>query len=157
MTKKWLGVTKSVDADEIMHTIEERIERRKVAEPMDDSEQDAALIAAQLRNTMLPVSASDVASIATSSDAILLTEEDCDIVPRDYVIDWQHPLLGPLNARVRQVINAEVRRYLSATLEQQSFVNRQLLQAIRQLKAENAELYRVVENSRYARHKDNFE
>lgn len=66
--------------------------------------------------------------------------KDCDIVPRDYQIKWQNPLLGPLNAFLRRLINAEIRRYLLPALEQQSVLNRQFAETLATLQAENQTL-----------------
>ena len=144
MTDDWLGPTEGIDTDALADEVEKRLRDRRTIGAADDSRLDSAIVAQELRQTMLPTSAPDATPIGAPSGAILLTEADCDIVPRDYVIDWQHPLLGPINARVRQVINAEIRRYLTTTLEQQSFVNRQLLQSIQQLQVENAELRQTL-------------
>ena len=65
---------------------------------------------------------------------------DCDIVPRNYNIEWQHPVLGPINATIRQVINEEIRRYLLNSLEKQSALNRQISEVLQTLMAENKAL-----------------
>jgi hypothetical protein len=49
-----------------------------------------------------------------------------------------------LHAIVRRVINAEVRRYLTASLEKQSSLNRRMLQVLKELVAENERLSREV-------------
>lgn len=131
----WLRASTAVDDAALAERVEARLRARREANgALDDvlvGEMEA------LRAAMLP--ADDRASGGALA-ALSLGEADCDIVPRDYVIDWQQPLLGPINAQVRRVINGEVRRYLSAALEQQSFVNRQLLAAVQALAVENERL-----------------
>jgi len=74
-----------------------------------------------------------------------IEQHDCDIVPRDYTIDWRVPILGPLNALVRRVINAEIRRYLMPALERQSYLNREFLHTLNDLREENDRLRRRIE------------
>ncbi len=76
---------------------------------------------------------------------IPLTHRDCDIVPQSYVIDWRNPVLGPPHAVVRRVINAEVRRYLDASLAKQTRFNETVLRTLRQLAQENTVLRQELE------------
>jgi uncharacterized protein YaaN involved in tellurite resistance len=55
------------------------------------------------------------------------------------------PILGPLHAVVRRLINAEIRRYLMPALEKQSSLNRQLLRLVAELVQENDRLRRRVD------------
>jgi hypothetical protein len=70
----------------------------------------------------------------------MIRPRDCDVVPRSYAIDWRIPILGPVHAMVRKIINAEVRRYLTPSLEKQSSLNRQMLRILRELAQENVRL-----------------
>lgn len=81
-------------------------------------------------------------------ETVSIRRRDCDIVPRNYVIDWRIPILGPAHALVRRIINDEIRRYLMPSLRKQSNLNRRLLRALRELSRENAELRQEIEKLR---------
>lgn len=134
MSDDWLDIAdENIDVQEIMRRIRERIAQQ---EGVAVDETDPAIIAADLWKEMIgnPTDDSLTGRIAA------IRPRDCDIVPRDYVIDWRMPILGPIHAVVRRVINAEIRRYLTPSLGKQSSLNRQLLQMIKDLAQENAEL-----------------
>jgi hypothetical protein len=69
-------------------------------------------------------------------------QDDCDLVPRNYTIDWRTPIMGPIHAAIRRIVNAEIRRYLLPALEKQSFLNRKVLQTLDELARENQALAR---------------
>jgi len=85
---------------------------------------------------------------SASGNHISIRQRDCDIVPRYYVIDWRVPILGPIHALVRRIINAEIRRYLLPALEKQSQLNRQMLRILEDLVKENGCLRREIEELR---------
>jgi hypothetical protein len=73
---------------------------------------------------------------------------DCDVVPRNYRIDWRLPILGPIHAWIRRIINSEVRRYLVPALEKQSFLNRKTLEMLDTLLKRQKALSRTNEHLR---------
>lgn len=138
MSDDWLEISDdAIDVGEIMQRIHERIARRTSASP---SESPAA-VAEALWKEMIgePIGES------ASGSRILIRQRDCDVVPRGYVIDWRTPILGPIHALVRRIINAEIRRYLLPSLEKQSHVNRQMLRVLEGLVEENGRLRRQIE------------
>ena len=120
--------------------IQREVEQRLAKMPAD--EQNPADVMAALRQQMFGIS-------NNASDLPPLYE--ADIVPRDYTIDWRNPLLGPLNAILRRFINLELRRSIYPALEQQSTLNRQILQALVRLQSENAALRQQIEQLRQAK------
>ena len=76
---------------------------------------------------------------------LLIGPDDCDIVPRYYTIGWRTPIMGPIHALVRRIIYAEVRRFVGPALDQQSAVNRQLLEAVENLVHQNARLREEIQ------------
>jgi hypothetical protein len=135
----WLEIpAEDVDAQEIMEQIRPRVAGRVGTSSYEKDESPVA-IADALRQDMIQ-NATDI--------EIPLQRRDCDIVPRNYVIDWRVPILGPIHALVRRIINAETRRYLSPSLEKQSYLNRQLLRLLNELVAENRRLRREIEELR---------
>ena len=93
----------------------------------------------------------DTAKWLASDTPILIHQRDCDIVPRRYVINWRMPILGPIHALVRRLINAEIRRYLLHALEKQSYFNRQILRIVTDLTKENERLRQEIEELRQSR------
>ena len=91
-------------------------------------------IAQELHHTMLGSPDSDQDGVLT------IRQSDCDIIPNNYVIDWRIPILGPIHAVVRRLINDEIRRFLFPPLQKQSRINHQLLQAVNALIEENQHL-----------------
>jgi hypothetical protein len=128
-----------IDVQDIMRQIRANIARRTGVAPEVD-----------------PVAVSDELWINTIGGAetrgaleqIPLTRHDCDIVPHSYVIDWRNPVLGPPHAMVRRVINAEVRRYVDASLARQTRFNETVLHTLRQLVQENAALRHELDQLR---------
>jgi hypothetical protein len=140
MTDDWLEIADDeVDVQEIMRVIRARIASRRGEMPPDGV--DAAAVARELREEMLgrPVDDSPAGRLAA------LRARDCDIVPRQYTIDWRVPILGRIHAVVRRVINAEVRRYLVPSLEKQSSLNLSLLRVVADLVQENERLCRRLD------------
>ena len=134
-----------IDVQDIMRQIRANIARRKGEAIVEDL--DPAAISAALWTETIGESA----RMQTGSDRIPLTQQDCDILPHGYVIEWQNPLLGPPHSVVRRVINAEVRRYLDTSLAKQTRFNENVLRALRNLAQENAGLRRELEELRAAR------
>jgi hypothetical protein len=104
-----------------------------------DTDEDPKTLAERLRNQMIG---------SDSDNDLLIRERDCDIVPRNYLIDWGVPILGPIHAVVRRLINAEIRRYVLSSLEKQSYLNRQMLRVLNALVEENKRLRREIEELR---------
>lgn len=120
--------------------IQQEIERRLIKIPAD--KQNPAETMAELRRQML----------STPDDATELPPlYEADVVPRGYTINWRNPILGPLNAILRRFINLELRRSIYPALEQQSTLNRQILQVLMRLQAENATLRRQIERLQQAK------
>jgi hypothetical protein len=143
---EWLEIRdKEISVQEIMQRIRERIEAREATDPSVRDE-EAQSLAEDLYREMLGQPMEGTAL----ERRVRLWRNDCDIVPRHYVIDWRVPVLGPLHALVRRVINAEIRRYLFRSLEKQSHVNRQVLEALEMLARENAALRQEIEAQRKA-------
>lgn len=134
MGSDWFEIDdEHIDVNEMMQQIRERIAQR---EGSTTDAADPAAVAAGLWKEMI----GDPTDDSLSGRIAAIRPRDCDIVPRHYVIDWRMPILGPINAVVRRVINAEIRRYLAPSLEKQASLNRQLLQMIQDLAQENADL-----------------
>jgi hypothetical protein len=140
MRELWLEIPDpSISAEEIQLRVQARIAGRDDA-PVSEVAPDPAAIAESLylerfgRSWDGPV-----------PDEIVYLEHDYDIVPGHYVIDWRVPILGPIHAIVRRVINAEIRRYLLPALQKQSHLNKRMLQKLTSLQQENAELRRELQ------------
>ncbi len=130
-TDNWLEVLDdSVDTTQIQHKIEQRLATISIDERPED-------IMIELRQKMLGVYDATTAELPPLYEA--------DIVPRRYTINWRNPILGPLNAILRRFVNLELRRSIYPALEQQSTLNRQILQELMRLRDENETLRRQVE------------
>jgi hypothetical protein len=135
MSENWLEIAdEDIHVEEIMRRIRERIAAREGSLPPDEI--DPARVAADLWKEMIGDPTEETAGGKLAS----IRSRDCDIVPRHYEIDWRIPILGPIHALVRRIINAEIRRFLIPSLERQSSLNRRLLQVLRDLERENASL-----------------
>jgi hypothetical protein len=135
----WLEIPdEEVDAEEIMEQIRARAADR-VGTSSYEKDEDPVAAADALRQEMLE---------NASGGEIPIQRRECDIVPRNYVIGWRVPILGPIHALVRRLINTEIRRYLSSSLERQSYLNRQLLRVLDGLVEENKCLRREIEELR---------
>jgi hypothetical protein len=140
MSDDWLELPDGeIDVAEIMQKIRMRVAEHEGSVGSDVS--DAAALAETLRAEMIgePVDSSALGR------HVSIRQNECDIVPRHYVIDWRIPILGPIHAVVRRVINAEIRRYLSPSLKRQSHFNRKILRALNALAEENARLHQQIE------------
>ena len=144
MDSDWLEISdKDVNVEEIMQQIRERIARRG----MSPGETEVpTTIAENLWKEMV----GDATDESALGKLISIQPRDCDIVPRHYVIDWRVPILGPIHAVVRRIINNEIRRYLFASLEKQALFNRKVLRALKGLAEENARLRQEIEALRGA-------
>jgi hypothetical protein len=143
MSDDWLELPDGeIDVAEIMQKIRMRVAEREGAVGSEAS--DVAALAETLRAEMIgePVDSSALGR------HVSIRQNECDIVPRHYVIDWRIPILGPIHAVVRRVINAEIQRYLSPSLRKQSHFNRKVLRALKALAEENAHLRQQVEELR---------
>ena len=145
MSEDWLEIPdQEIDVKEIMQRIRERVAERQGGATYHDAEALDAIADATREQTL---GAQEGISIA--GKRIPIWQNDCDIVPRHYVIDWRIPILGPIHALVRRVINDEIRRYLMRSLEKQAHLNRKMLQALQELAQENAYLRQeIIELSR---------
>ena len=143
MDDNWLAISdQDISVGEIMRRIRERAARHYDGAPSEGERPEQ--IAETLWNEML----GDVEGESVLSEWVSIRQSDCDIVPRQYVIDWRIPILGPIHAVVRRVINAEIRRYLMPSLNKQSRFNRKVLRAVRGLARENAHLRQQIEELR---------
>lgn len=139
MKQDWLEIQdENIDAQELMQQIRDRIADRDNAIP-DVKDPVAAMEA--VREEVIGKPLFD----AVLGEPIAIWDQDCEIVPHDYVIDWRVPILGPMNALVRRVINTEICRYLAPSLAKQSHLNRQVLYILQQLVDENARLRQRIE------------
>ncbi len=117
-----------VDVEAVMEEVRRRLALRQAREQVNGGEDPEALAQRLYREMVV------------DRDGSGFDDQDCEILPNDYVIDWYIPILGPIHALVRRVINAEVRRYLEAGLIRQSRLNRKVLLELRALKRENQAL-----------------
>ena len=140
MSDSWLEILDdSIDAADVRHRIRESIAARGDLPPTWDIGEDPIILADRLRKQMID---------PDTEDDLPIREGDCNIVPRNYVIGWRVPIIGPVHAVVRRIINAEIRRYLSSSLEKQSYFNRQMLRVLKGLVEENKRLRHKVEELR---------
>lgn len=148
MSDDWLDIPDgNINAEEIMERVRARIARRSGASLTSSSDEEGespVTVAEALWQEML----GDTAGRSASGNHIPVQQRDCDIVPRYYVIDWRTPILGPIHALVRRIINAEIRRYLLPSLEKQSHFNRRMLRILEGLAEENGRLRREIEELR---------
>ncbi len=145
MIGDWLEIwDRDIDAQDIMRQIHERMSRRD-GDASIEGVGDPASIAQALWQEKL-----GVPTDGSSPEWISIWQRDCDIVPRTYVIGWRMPILGPIHAVIRRIINAEIRRYLLPMLEKQSYLNREMLRGLTDLARENARLRREIERLRGA-------
>jgi hypothetical protein len=131
-----------IDVEEIMQQIRANIARRK-GQP-EQPEIDPVAVSQEAWESTI----GDITRFQQQLGGGPLTHHDCDIVPRDYVIDWRIPILGPIHSIVRRVINTEVRRYLDVSLSKQTRFNENVLRALRYLAQENRRLGQEIEEIR---------
>ena len=132
-----------IDVQNIMRQIRANIARRK-GEALADDGIDPIALSRDLWEEMI----GEAARVRQATDPLPLSHYDCDIVPRNYVIDWHIPVLGPIHSIVRRLINAEMRRYIDASLSKQTRFNETVLSAMRQLAQENYRLRQEIEEMR---------
>jgi len=131
----WLTISiDGADATDVLVQLQDKIFKHTSSKQQDPS---AVELVQQLRVQML----GDPSEISDSSVEMLIRQQDYDILPRDYKIDWRIPVLGPINSIVRRVINDEIRRFLFPPLKRQSSLNRQFVDAIQELQEENQLLH----------------
>ena len=137
MGSEWLDIPDpSIDASEVRDRVRDRMGARSANSPALRLDEDPEALAERLRTQMID---------SDPGGALPVSEDDCDIVPRNYVIDWRIPIMGPVHAWVRRIINTEVRRYLALSLERQSYLNRQFLRVLDGLVRENRRLREQIE------------
>lgn len=144
MSADWLEINQGdVDAREVARRVRERLSRLDRSLP--EGEDPLAVARALWEEMIGPLAhgadldgapADGKATDAASMDWISMWQDDCDLVPRNYTIDWRTPILGPIHAVIRRIVNAEIRRYLLPALEKQSFLNRKVLQTLDELARE---------------------
>lgn len=140
MSEDWLEIPdEEIDVAEIMQKIRTRVAQR--GDTVTTDTPDPVAVAEALRAEMI----GEPTDSSALGRHVSIRQNDGDIVPRHYVIDWRIPILGPIHAVVRRVINAEIRRYLSPSLKKQSHFNRKVLRALRALAEENVHLRRQIE------------
>jgi hypothetical protein len=139
----WLEISdQNISVEGIMRRIRERAARHdNISLSEEERPEDIA-------EALWGETVGDTGGESVLSRWVSIRQNDCDIVPRHYVIDWRMPILGPIHAVVRRVINAEIRRYLSPSLKKQSHFNRKVLRALRGLARENACLRQQIEELR---------
>lgn len=141
MADNWLEIPdEEVNVQEIMRQIRERIAARDSREIGDLPDEDPKALVTSLWE--------EIVGDASYLDGFPLSLRECDIVPRGYIIQWRVPILGPIHAIVRRLINAEIRRYLLPALEKQSAVNRKIRSLLKDLVRENARLRRELNELR---------
>jgi hypothetical protein len=139
MSDDWLEISdENINVEEIMRQIRERIARRSGIPPSEEAERPEDVVEALWRERI-----GDIEETVFSK-RVPIRLHDCDVVPRYYVIDWRIPILGPVHAVVRRIINAEIRRYLLPSLEKQSSFNRKVMRALRDLVQENIHLRQEI-------------
>ena len=147
MSDAWLEVSdENINVEEIMRRIRERVTSHDAVPSAEEPEESPLAVAEALWKEMI----GDAFEESTFSRLVSVRQRDCDIVPRYYVIDWRIPILGPIHAVVRRIINAEIRRYLLPSLDKQSSFNRKMLRALKGLAEENARLRQEIEALRGA-------
>ena len=134
-----------IDVQDIMRQIRANIARRK-GESVSEAEPDPLDVSRELWDTMIGESV----NAPQAFDRIPISRYDADIFPHQYAIDWHIPILGPIHAVVRRLINAEVRRYLDVSLRKQTRFNESLLCALRHLVQENHVLRQELDSLRQA-------
>lgn len=144
MSDDWLEIPdENIDAEEIMRRIRERMMCRGAATPSDQAESPEVIVEALWREAF-----GDTAGSSAFDKRVSIWQRECDIVPRHYVIGWRMPILGPIHALVRRIVNAEIRRYLLSALQKQSTFNLEILQMLQELAQENERLHQEVEELR---------
>jgi hypothetical protein len=88
------------------------------------------------------------------SGAVARWLQDCDLVPARYEIDWRVPIIGPIHAAIRRLINAEIRRFLLPSLVKQSHLNRVVLRLLQELEQENVRLCQEMARLRHGQAQD---
>lgn len=139
MNSNWLEIPGEdiVNVQEIMQQIRQRIAVREGNVPYEEAGDPTKMV-----DTLWEEVIGD--RMALSLPGL----RACDIVPRGYVIEWRVPILGPIHAIVRRIINAEIRRYLLPSLEKQSTFNREMRHLLKDLIRENTRLRQEVEELR---------
>ena len=141
MSDDWLEMAdEDVNVEDVMRQIRERIAQRDSV-PVPGGADDPKVVADALWQEMI----GDTSEESGSGRHISIRQRDCDIVPRYYAVDWRIPILGPIHALVRRIINDEIRRYLMPSLRKQSTLNRQMLRALKNLDQDNARLRGEIE------------
>ena len=141
MSDDWIEISdENINVEEIMQKIRERTAcHASVSSPDDSDKPEMAAEALWAEMIQDPINAS------TFLKGFQIHQRDCDIVPRYYVIDWRIPILGPIHAVIRRLINAEVRRYLLPSLKKQSSFNLRVRRALKELAQENTRLRQEIE------------
>jgi hypothetical protein len=143
MDEQWLEIPgETGSAQEMMDRIRGRIAGRHDEALLEDGEAPQS-VARGLWQEMI----GDPPDRASGQQ---LRPRDCDIVPRDYSVDWRVPILGPIHAVLRRVIDAEIQRYLMSSLEKQSWFNGQVQRRLDDLTQENLRLRQEIEALRRA-------
>jgi hypothetical protein len=144
MSDNWLEIAdRSIDTDAVVRRVQERLAERSRGEQDGEAVQTAALV----DNTWSEMIGGPDARREEDGD-LLISPDECDIVPRHYTIGWRTPIIGPIHALVRRIIYAEMRRFVGPALDQQSAVNRQLLDAVGNLAHQNARLREEIRSLR---------
>jgi hypothetical protein len=153
MSADWLEIDQcDIDACEVDHRVRERLSQRELPA---QQEADSIAVARRLwRERIGPLvegaqvdrsPGDNIPEGVPESGWISTWQDDCGLVPQNYRIDWRIPILGPIHALVRRVINGEIRRYLKPSLEKQSFLNRRVLRMLDQLARQSQSLARQNE------------
>jgi len=144
MHDNWLEISDdNIDLKAIERQVQARLENWQTRSPSALPAPPEAIAKSLWREII-----GDPSSIDNLDPNTLIQAQDCDIVPRQYVINWQNPILGPIHALLRRLINAEIRRFLFPSLEKQAFLNRQMVRMLKELTAENKRLRSEIETLR---------
>lgn len=136
MNDDWLEIAdNNIDVEKIMTEIRQRLGRQSQV-----SVEDPVRVADELRKEII----GDV-NAPLMANRIPIRPQDCDIIPRNYKIEWRLPVVGHIHALVRRVIDNEIRLFLFPSLAKQVRYNRRTLWVLRSLIEENARLRNDLE------------
>lgn len=132
MNDTWLEIAdENINIEEIMEQIHQRLEKQ--GELFSSS--DPVEVANTLRQEIIGDPENSLIS-----NRIPIRPQDCDIIPRNYKIEWRIPIVGHIHALVRRVIDNEIRLFLFPVLDKQIRYNRRTLWVMRALVEENLQL-----------------
>lgn len=133
----WLEIAdEHIDVEKIMGEIRQRLGRQ--------GEISADGTPVQVANDLWKDIIGDV-NAPLLANRIPIRPQDCDIVPRNYKIEWRIPFVGHIHAVIRRIIDNEIRLFLYPSLDKQTRYNRRALWVLRSLMEENMRLRNDLE------------